>query len=77
MYPAPEGGGTDAEAHRTHDVRHRRGRRGSVKELGEIDKDGYDFVVHAGVVRYASGEDNNLKEHVYYRCRPPTAIGRP
>ena len=41
---------------------------GSVNEIGEIDKDGYDFVVHDGVVRYAYGSDNNLEGHVFYRA---------
>jgi dipeptidyl aminopeptidase/acylaminoacyl peptidase len=83
VYPAAEGGGTDAQAHKSmiFDIE---ALTGSVKELGEIDEDGYQFIVHEGVVRYAFGEDNNLKEHVYYRADsgghwtelPPAVVGR-
>jgi len=67
VYPAAERGGTDAEAHKTliFDVD---AISGSVKDLGAIDEDGYAFLVHNGVVRYAWGQDNNLKDHVYYRA---------
>ncbi len=76
--PAPEGGATDAQAHRTmiFDID---AVSGSVKELGEINQDSYDFVVHDGVVRYAYGEDNNLAEHTYYRAdanQPWTELSR-
>jgi len=83
VYPAPEGGGTDAQAHKSmiFDIE---ASTGSVKELGEIDEDGYQFIVHDGAVRYAFGEDNNLKEHLYYRAEasghwmelPVAVIGR-
>ncbi|HEY2394732.1 MAG TPA: prolyl oligopeptidase family serine peptidase [Rudaea sp.] len=65
--PAPERGGTDAQAHRTlmFDVN---AINGNVNEMASIDEDGYDFVVHDGVVRYAYGTDNNLKDHVFYRA---------
>ncbi len=65
--PAPEGGGMDAQAHKTllFDVD---AVSGGVNEIGSIDADGYDFVLHEGVARYAVGGDNNLKEHVYYRA---------
>jgi len=67
--PAPERGGSDAQAHRTlmFDVN---AITGGVNEMASIDEDGYDFVVHDGVVRYAYGTDNNLKDHVYYRAGP-------
>lgn len=67
VFPAAERGGNDAQANRTliFDID---AANGNVKELASIDADGYDFVVHDGVVRYASGGDNNLKEHVYYRA---------
>ena len=69
VYPSPEGGGSDAQAHRTlvYDIE---AVSGSVKQLGEIDEDGYQFVINDGVVRYAYGYDNALKEHVYYRSGP-------
>ncbi len=69
VYPFPEGGGSDAQAHSTqiYDIE---AVTGSVKKIGDIDEDGYQFVIHDGVVRYAYGEDNNLKEHVYYRSGP-------
>jgi dienelactone hydrolase len=67
VYPFPQRGGSDAQAHRTliFDVD---ARTGNVNELASIDKDGYDFVVHDGVVRYASGIDNDFNEHTYYRA---------
>jgi dipeptidyl aminopeptidase/acylaminoacyl peptidase len=67
LYPAPERGGTDAQANRTlfFDVD---SESGSVKELANINADGYRFVVHDGVVRYAYGADNTLRDHVYYRA---------
>lgn len=67
VYPAAEGGGTDAQAHKTllFDVD---AQSGNVRELASINADGYDFVVHDGVARYAYGSDNNLKDHVYYRA---------
>ena len=65
--PAPERGGSDAQAHKTliFDVD---AVSGGVKEIGSIGADGYDFLVHDGVVRYAWGQDNDLKDHVYYRA---------
>ena len=65
--PAPERGGTDAQANKTlvFDVD---AVTGNVKEIGAINADGYDFLVHDGVARYAWGQDNNLKDHVYYRA---------
>ncbi|MBS0569966.1 MAG: S9 family peptidase [Proteobacteria bacterium] len=41
---------------------------GNVKQIGEIPGDGCDFIVHDGLARYATCEDNNLKEHTYYRA---------
>ena len=72
VYPAPDGGGADAQAHKTmiFDIE---AMTGSVTELGEIDEDGYQFLVHDGVVRYAFGEDNNFKLHVYYRAAAGTS----
>lgn len=65
--PAPEGGGSDAQAHKTmiFDID---AVSGSVNEMGTISQDGYEFVVHDGIARYAYGEDNNFKEHVFYRA---------
>ena len=65
--PAPERGGSDAQANKTllFDVD---SETGNVKDMGAINADGYQFIVHAGVARYAYGIDNNLKEHVYYRA---------
>jgi dipeptidyl aminopeptidase/acylaminoacyl peptidase len=65
--PAAERGGTDAQANRTllFDVD---AVSGNVKEMASIKADGYDFVVHNGVARYAYGQDNYLKDHVYYRA---------
>jgi len=65
--PAPEGGGTDAQAYRTllFDVD---AGSGSVHEIASINGNGYDFVVHEGVARYAFGSDNHLKDHVFYRA---------
>lgn len=65
--PAPERGGTDAQANKTlvFDVD---AINGNVQEIGSINADGYDFVIHDGVARYAYGQDNNLKDHVYYRA---------
>jgi dipeptidyl aminopeptidase/acylaminoacyl peptidase len=81
--PAPERGGSDAQAHQTliFDVDTA---NGSVKELASIGADGYDFVLHNGVVRYAYGSDNYLRDHVYYRASAdqdwgelsPSVIGR-
>jgi dipeptidyl aminopeptidase/acylaminoacyl peptidase len=67
VYPSPEGGGSDAQAHKTllFDID---ARNGTVKELASIDKDFYRFVVHDGVARYANGEDNDLNDHVFYRA---------
>jgi dipeptidyl aminopeptidase/acylaminoacyl peptidase len=64
--PAAERGGTDAQANRTliFDVD---AGNGNVTELATINANGYDFVLHDGVVRYAYGSDNNLDDHVYYR----------
>jgi len=66
VYPAAEGGGSEGQAHKTriYDID---AATGNVKDLGAIDQDGYEFVVHDGVVRYAYGEDNDLKDHVFYR----------
>jgi len=65
--PAAERGGSDAQAHKTliFDVD---AVSGNVKEIGSINADGYDFLVHDGVARYAWGQDNDLKDHVYYRA---------
>jgi len=65
--PAAERGGSDAQAHRTlmFDVN---AITGGVNEMASIDEDGFDFVLHEGVVRYAYGTDNNLKDHVFYRA---------
>jgi hypothetical protein len=66
--PYPERGGADAEAHRTlmFDVN---AANASVTQIAEINKDGFDFLVdHAGVVRYAYGQLNNLQEVAYYRA---------
>lgn len=65
--PAPRRGGSDAQANRTliFDVD---AGSGFVKQIGEIDHDGYDFLVHDGVARYASGGDNEMQEHTYYRA---------
>ncbi|HEX6832195.1 MAG TPA: prolyl oligopeptidase family serine peptidase [Rudaea sp.] len=67
VYPAAEHGGSDAQANRTlvFDVD---ATNGNVKELGSIGADGYQFLVHDGVARYAFGQDNNLKLHVFYRA---------
>ena len=66
VYPGAEGGGMEGQAHKTllFDID---ARSGNVTELASIDKDGYSFVVHDGVVRYAYGEDNDLKDHVFHR----------
>jgi len=63
---APLQGGTDAQANKTmlFDID---AVSGNVNELASINGDGYSFVVHDGVARYAYGEDNNFKEHVFYR----------
>lgn len=45
-------------------------RSGNVNQIGEIHHGGYDFVVYDGVARYASGTDNDLKDHTYYRAGP-------
>ncbi len=81
--PAPERGGADAQANKTliFDID---SLSGSVKQIGSINADGYDFVVHDGVARYAYGADSNLKDHVYYRAGadadwtelPDSVIGR-
>lgn len=81
--PAPERGGSDAQANKTllFDVD---ATNGNVREMASIDADGYDFVVHDGVARYAFGGDNNLKDHVFYRASadagwnelPVSAIGK-
>ncbi len=69
VHPFPETGGDDAQAHRTqiYDIN---AVAGSVKLIGEIGQDDYEFVIHDGVARYAYGYDNALKEHVYYRAGP-------
>jgi dipeptidyl aminopeptidase/acylaminoacyl peptidase len=66
VYPAPERGGSDAQANKTllFDVD---AVTGNVKEIASISADGYQFIVHDGVARYAYGTDNNLKEHTFYR----------
>lgn len=63
----PESGGEDAQANRTeiYDID---SMSGSVTELGSVNADGYQFVVFDGVARYAFGEDNNFKEHAFYRA---------
>ena len=65
--PSARRGGSDAQAHQTliYDVNTI---NGSVNEIGDIEYDGYDFLVHDGVVRYAFGEDNNQRNHAYYRA---------
>ena len=65
--PFPERGGSDAQANKTliFDVD---AVGGAVKEIGSINADGYEFVVHDGVPRYAYGQDNDRKDHVYYRA---------
>jgi dipeptidyl aminopeptidase/acylaminoacyl peptidase len=67
--PFPESGGEDAMAHETsiYDID---SRTGTVKKIGGIGEDFYNFVVHDGVVRYAFGADAALKEHVFYRPGP-------
>jgi dipeptidyl aminopeptidase/acylaminoacyl peptidase len=67
VYPSPERGGTDAQANKTLIFDIDAG-NGNVKELASINADGYDFVVHDGVVRYAFGTDNQMQDHVYYRA---------
>lgn len=69
VYPAPRRGGSDAQAHRTliFDID---ASSGNVKQIGEIDRNGYDFLVHKGVVRYASGTDNQMQDHTFYRAGP-------
>jgi len=81
--PAAERGGSDAQANRTliFDVD---AGNGNVRELASINADGYEFVLHDGVARYAYGQDNNLDDHVYYRADaehdwvelPQTRIGK-
>ncbi len=81
--PAPESGGTDAQANKTllFDVD---AGNGNVNEIASIRADGYEFVVHDGVARYAFGSDNNLRDHVFYRASanvdwmelPPAVIGK-
>lgn len=65
--PAARRGGSDAQSNKTmiFDVD---ANNGNVNQIGEIGYNGCDFVVHAGVARYASCEDNNLQEHTYYRA---------
>jgi dipeptidyl aminopeptidase/acylaminoacyl peptidase len=67
VFPSPERGGTDAQANRTllFDIN---AANGNVREIASINADGYDFVVHDGVARYAFGQDNQLQDHVYYRA---------
>ncbi|HET8942842.1 MAG TPA: prolyl oligopeptidase family serine peptidase, partial [Rudaea sp.] len=69
VYPSPRRGGSDAQAHRTliFDID---ASSGNVKQIGEIDRNGYDFLVHNGVVRYASGTDNQMEDHTFYRAGP-------
>ena len=83
VYPAPERGGADAQSNKTliFDID---SLSGNVREIGSINADGYNFVVHDGVARYAYGMDNNLKDHAYYRAGadadwtelPTSMIGR-
>ncbi len=66
VYPVAQGGGAEGQAHKTliFDIE---ATIGSVTQIGEIDEDGYRFLVQNGVVRYAYGEDNNFKLHAFYR----------
>lgn len=83
VFPAAERGGSDAQANRTlvFDVD---AASGNVKEIGSIDANGYSFVIHDGVARYAYGSDNSLKDHAFYRAgadqswteMPTSVIGR-
>lgn len=67
VYPAPESGGSDAQSNRSmmFDVD---AINGNVKEIASIDRNGYTFVMHDSVARYAYGADNNLRDHVFYRA---------
>jgi dipeptidyl aminopeptidase/acylaminoacyl peptidase len=68
VYPFAERGGAEAQAHRTlmFDIN---AVNASVTQIAEIEYDGFDFLVdHAGVVRYAYGQLNNLEDVVYYRA---------
>ena len=67
VYPGAEGGGMEGQANKTliYDID---ARSGNVTELAAINHDGYEFVVHDGVARYAYGGDNDLKDHVFYRA---------
>jgi dipeptidyl aminopeptidase/acylaminoacyl peptidase len=83
VYPASAGAGMEHQANLTllYDIN---AETGAVTELGRIDADGYVFVVHDGVARYAYGEDNTFREHVYYRAAagepwtelPATVVGK-
>lgn len=65
--PAPLRGGGDAQAHRTliFDID---ARSGNVNQIAEINRDAYDFLIHDGVARYASGSDNQMQDHTFYRA---------
>jgi dipeptidyl aminopeptidase/acylaminoacyl peptidase len=67
VYPAAETGGMEGQANKTllFDID---ARNGNVTDLATIDKDGYEFLVHDGVARYAWGVDNDLKPHVFQRA---------
>ncbi len=67
VYPAPRSGGTSAQAHRTllFDID---SESGGVDQIADIGRDGYQFLIHDGVARYAYGQDNNFVEHVFYRA---------
>ncbi len=81
--PAPESGGEDAQANKTeiYDID---SLSGNVTELASINADAYEFLVADGVVRYTWGEDNNFKEHAFYRASaddkwtelPATVVGK-
>jgi dipeptidyl aminopeptidase/acylaminoacyl peptidase len=83
VQPFAERGGSDAQANKTllFDVD---AAGGNVKEIASINADGYQFVVHDGIVRYAYGIDNGLREHVFYRDNeagawkelPPAVTGK-
>lgn len=83
VYPAPTSGGMSAQAHRTllFDID---SENGNVNKIAEIGRDGYQFVIHDGVARYASGQDNNFNPHVFYRADaksdwtewPASAVGK-
>src|SRR5579885_1538300 len=66
VYPASEGAGLEHQANET--LLYINADSGTVTELARIGEDGYDFIVHDGVARYAYGLDNHFKEHVFYRA---------